>query len=277
MKKKSNSQHKTLMFIAGFLAAAVLSGAVLYYDINYHQSPQYTHSNLNAQSNQNSIQSPAQPVHVAQMQASVTLPGDKTVPVLAVDNAETTGLVGHLTVREIPGDSKVLVNINPLLQTDLQYSVNQAVAEAKSYSDYQGTDDLLFSYNISSDLLGGGSAGAATTIAAIATLEGKSIDPTIAITGTIDDQGNIGPVGGLLEKEQAAAAAGYKTLLIPKGQAIIMEYNRTFRRVPTDLGISVTRIRYVPKSVDLVAQGKLLGITVIEVATIDDAVKMMIN
>jgi Lon-like protease len=65
----------------------------------------------------------------------------------------------------------------------------------------------------------GPSAGAAMAVGFIAMFKGDHIQRGIALTGTIEPGGQIGPVGGIPDKIRAAAREGYRTVLIPQGQA----------------------------------------------------------
>ena len=99
-------------------------------------------------------------------------------------------------------------------------------------------------------LIGGPSAGGAIAVALIAAVRGVSIIPGIAMTGAIDGNGRILPVGDLPIKIQAAAAAGLSTVLIPVGQARTRDW-------------------------DLWLLSESLGVTVVEVSTIMDAYEKM--
>ena len=66
----------------------------------------------------------------------------------------------------------------------------------------------------------GPSAGAALTIATIAALKHDSIRSDVVITGTINADGTIGQIGGVLEKAQAAKDIGAKLFLVPVGQGV---------------------------------------------------------
>ena len=68
---------------------------------------------------------------------------------------------------------------------------------------------------ISSD---GPSAGAAMAVGFIAMFKGDHIQRGIALTGTFEPGGQIGPVGGIPDKIRAAAREGYRTILVPRGQ-----------------------------------------------------------
>jgi uncharacterized protein len=107
-------------------------------------------------------------------------------------------------------------------------------------------------YEFSFDVAGfidGPSAGALMTSAVLAALLGDEIDPTVTMTGTINPDGTIGPVGGIPHKIEAAAAAGKTTVLVPSGQRFDYDYT-------------------LQQSVDLVQVGNQVGVEVILVPDI---------
>ncbi|TWT94139.1 Lon protease [Botrimarina colliarenosi] len=63
----------------------------------------------------------------------------------------------------------------------------------------------------------GPSAGAMTTVGVLAALRGDTVLTDVAMTGTINPDGTIGPVGGVPHKIDGAAAAGIRLVLIPFG------------------------------------------------------------
>lgn len=102
----------------------------------------------------------------------------------------------------------------------------------------------------------GPSAGGLMTSAFISGVLGHEMNKDVAFTGTINPDGSIGPVGGILYKLEAAAKEGKKTFLIPIGQ-------RTFRDEETG------------QTVDLISKGQLSNIKVQEVATLDEAYEVL--
>lgn len=64
----------------------------------------------------------------------------------------------------------------------------------------------------------GPSAGAVMTVGFLALLKGDHLQRGVALTGTIEPNGRIGPVGSIPDKVRAAAREGYRTILIPQGQ-----------------------------------------------------------
>ena len=102
--------------------------------------------------------------------------------------------------------------------------------------------DYEFSFDVAGRI-DGPSAGALMTVAVLAALHGDTVNPAVTMTGTINPDGTIGPVGGIPHKLEGAAAAGKTTVLVPGGQRYDYDYA---------LG----------QSVDLVQAGQALGITV---------------
>ncbi len=100
----------------------------------------------------------------------------------------------------------------------------------------------------------GPSAGCLFTVAVLSALTGVELDDQVTMTGTINPDGTVGPVGGIPHKLEGAKEAGRTKVLVPLGQ-----------RYDFDLSGSE------PKRVDLLAVGEDMGIEVIEVATVADA------
>jgi predicted S18 family serine protease len=67
-------------------------------------------------------------------------------------------------------------------------------------------------------LIGGPSAGAATTVATIAALQSTQVKHDVAITGTIEEDGYVGQVSSVFDKAIAADKNGMALLLVPRGQ-----------------------------------------------------------
>lgn len=96
----------------------------------------------------------------------------------------------------------------------------------------------------------GPSAGAAMAVGFIAMFKGEQIQRGIALTGTIEPGGQIGPVGSLPDKIRAAAREGYRTVLVPRGQIHDARWN-------------------------LIELGFQLNVIVTEVDTVDEAYLLM--
>lgn len=80
--------------------------------------------------------------------------------------------------------------------------------------------ELPFRANIDTDAIGGPSAGLAFTLTLIDRLSPGSLTggKRIAVTGTIQDDGTVGAIGGLRQKVAAVRQAGVKVFLVPTAQ-----------------------------------------------------------
>ncbi len=203
---------------------------------------------------------------------------EETIPIVAV-SSNGVGVVGNLTTKIMPGNNNVLINTNPFLDSDIQYSANKAVAVAKLRSKYNFDKDFIFDFKAGdAKLIGGGSAGAAITIATIAALQNKTIKDDAVITGTINPDGTIGKIGGVIEKAKAVADAGYRYFLIPKGEATVTYYEKQVTKEPTVFGFTMLNTYYVPKTIDLKkVAGEEWALNVVEVSTIDEALTYFIE
>jgi len=209
---------------------------------------------------------------------SILFPVERSIPIVAV-SSDGEGVVGNLIVKLIPGNNNVLINTNPFLETDIQYSANKAVAVAKLRSNYNYDKDFILDFKAGdARLIGGESAGAAIAIATIAALENKPLKNEAVITGTINPDGTIGRVGGIIEKAKAVADAGYRYFLVPKGQSVVTYYERQLVREPFGFGFEILNMRYVPKRVDLKKIAKEeWGLNIVEVSTIEEALPYFIG
>jgi uncharacterized protein len=149
--------------------------------------------------------------------------------VLGVKETEgrTEGISADLYVEIDEGSSRVFLDTMPLTEIDTQASAR--LASDVSCDILNGTDTgvncekLDFFYVLRADytMVGGPSAGAAMTAATMAELLNLSLASNVMITGTINPDGSIGPVGGLIEKVDAAYAAVADLVLIPSGQSMV--------------------------------------------------------
>jgi uncharacterized protein len=206
-------------------------------------------------------------------QVSLQEPSEKMyaeINLVAVDQ-DGNGVTTPLTVEVIQGSGMVLTDIEKLLfWVDTQYSIQTArnVAVNITQTDMDNYD-LIYSIKSDATLIGGPSAGAALTIATIAALENKTLKKDIIITGTIEPDGSIGQVGGVLEKAQAASDVGVKVFLVPPGQGeqTYLKPNETCTRRG---GFLFCETVYEQITINI---GEDTGISVIEVDNINEALQ----
>ena len=192
------------------------------------------------------------------------------IKVPAVDN-EGNGVVTDLKVDFIPGTGRILANIDRLFfVVDTQNSIRTAkdVAEqitSKDLSKY----DIIYTVDVNATVIEGGSAGAALTIATIAAIQNKTINQSVIMTGTINSDGSIGPVGEVLAKAAASKERGATLFLTPLAQSVWRTYKteRSCDNIgPTEYCTTETK----PVKVNIEDQ---VGIDVKEVPDIKEAMK----
>ncbi|MEM2146421.1 MAG: S16 family serine protease [Candidatus Jordarchaeaceae archaeon] len=165
--------------------------------------------------------------------ASTGIIGHIRIPIVAVKsvqigfNKEYQGIVMTADVELQAGSGRILIDTVPRIGIDIQTSVRTAVKVAENVTGVSlGKTDVILTImaNQDVDVVDGPSAGAAITVALIAAIRHQNLNATVYITGTIGNEGNIGVVGGVLEKALAAAQNGARLFLIPKGQSNIVVY-----------------------------------------------------
>ncbi|NUN11758.1 hypothetical protein HUU53_03880 [Candidatus Micrarchaeota archaeon] len=199
-------------------------------------------------------------------------------PVLAVSSQTNEGILSHVDIEIQKGRGRVLINTNPFVEADTQYSADTAVRVAQEITGKDLSDrDVIFTFDPISNLVGGPSAGAALTIGTIAAIQGKTLNPEIAITGTINEDGSIGQIGGVFEKAQAASQQGITLFLVPKGQETLNYLERQVTQEQRGPFI-IERTSYVPRSLDLVAYAeKEWSLQVQPASNIQEAMELMIQ
>lgn len=200
--------------------------------------------------------------------------GSSYISVPAVDE-NGTGSVTVLKVEVMPGSGRTLTDINQLLfWVDTQYSIKVAKAVAGNYTKINLTNvDIIYAIETDADIVEGPSAGAALTAATVASLENRIINQSVMITGSINLDGTISPVGGVLEKAVASKNTGAKLMLVPEGQSRKREFERKHECIK--LGpLDHCTTRYVPVEIDIEESS---GIEIVEVANISEALKYLLE
>jgi hypothetical protein len=181
----------------------------------------------------------------------------------------TEGAMINLSVEIRPGEGRVLVHTTPLMGIVFQDTANTAVFVAQNISGkHFAGSDVIFSVEAQDQVpaVDGPSAGALMTALVIAALENQTPRQEITLTGTIDPQGHVGAIGGILEKSQAAKASGKSTLLLPRENAQLVQYTEITRNIG-----GFTFVQRIPKVVDAKEYIESeVGITVTYVDSIRD-------
>jgi len=178
-----------------------------------------------------------------------------------------------LEIRD--GSGRVFLDTFPLTKTDTQISMRFAKEVACNFLEKDcGKHDFIYTIRADSPIIAGPSAGAAASTLTAALLEGLEFDPEVAITGTINAGGLIGPVGGVKEKIEAGANAGMKRILIPSGERYAEEVvvNESMDWVIKDDKLRILiKNETKEKKIDLVEIWAESGVEVSEVYTLNDA------
>ncbi len=154
--------------------------------------------------------------------------GYSEVTVVAPAVAQTSdgwiGVVSYVEVAASTGTGRVFVDTFPLTQIDTQGSARLAAEAAASLA---GVDlskvDLYVVIRSDSAVIGGPSAGATMAVAILASLLNRSVNSAVVMTGTINPDGTIGPIGGVVQKAEAAHSVGASVFLVPRGQTVATE------------------------------------------------------
>ncbi len=200
--------------------------------------------------------------------------GDNWIYIAGVATFDSGSYVGEILrvyARLVDGTGKVFIATTPKIGIELQSSAETAFKVAKVTSNvFVDRLDCMLTVvaNKSIDVVDGPSAGAAITILLSLMLLGEEPRRDVIITGTIQSDGTIGKVGGIIEKAMAAAKIGANIFLVPKGQSTVMIY------VEETTTIGPLKIkRYKSENVDvqeyLEAQG--YNIQIIEVSNVQEA------
>lgn len=187
-----------------------------------------------------------------------------------------TGTTINVTVDIIPGGGRILVQTTPLMGILFQDAANTAVAVAKNRTaaDLSGSDVI---FSITSDgvisTVDGASAGALMTIITHAAATGEPLWENRTLTGTINPDGSIGAVGGVIEKARAAKEAGKDLLLLPRENANIVIRNESSMNMG---GFRMTRLVSETVSAKEYIESRI-GIRVEFVDTIDEVERYLIR
>jgi uncharacterized protein len=145
----------------------------------------------------------------------------KAPAVSKTSSGELIGVATDFIITVSPGSGHVYVETWPLAELDMQASARLAAQVA---GQVLGVDmdkyDIFIQIRADSPIIGGPSAGGTMTVGIIAALKGWKLREDVMMTGMINPDGTIGPVGGILEKASAAYSVGAKLFLIPSGQRI---------------------------------------------------------
>ena len=152
--------------------------------------------------------------------AHLSMTGPRTGELTLLTVADTsTGAMGgtaNLRLEVRPGTGAIFIDSFPLTRIDTQASTRYAQQVACDHLDIDCLQyDFYYTIRANTAVVGGPSAGGAIAVLTAAVLADLPIDRSIAMTGTINSGGVIGPVAGVRAKIKGARQAGITTVLIP--------------------------------------------------------------
>lgn len=203
---------------------------------------------------------------------SPILAGSAKIKLVAV-SGEGEGILSDLEVEVVPGKGRILLTAEPLTGVNTQNSERIAAEIASRITKTSlENKDVIFTIHSEATIVDGPSAGAAMTVATISAITGNAFRNDIMLTGTMEEDGTVGQVGGILKKAKAVTDAGAGQFLIPKGQRTQTEYvKKTESPAP---GIYIETLQ--PISIDVVDYAKSKwDLDVREVVSINEVVELM--
>ncbi|WP_440950204.1 S16 family serine protease [Methanosphaerula subterraneus] len=185
----------------------------------------------------------------------------------------TEGSMINISVEVTPGRGRVLVQTSPLMGEVFQDAANTAVAVAEARTGVNLSESDAIISIVADDQVpsvNGPSAGALMTLLLISVLQQRPVRPDVTVTGTIDENGQIGAIGGVVEKATAAKASGKTLLLLSRENSKLTQYRDETRdyygfQVVSQVPYQVDTKQYIESNV---------GIQVEYVDTIDDLVRL---
>ncbi len=255
-----NMKSKILVVL---LILSILGNIYLVSLIQPVQRTAYFQSSLN--STPTSLQGFAELQAPAVMQRIEPIQNDPFVRQQVVEE----GSMINISAEIRSGEGRVLVQTKPLMGTVFQDAANTAVYVAQNKSGMQlSGSDVIFSIESQKEIpsVDGPSAGALMTLLVTSALEKKELKNDVTLTGTIDQYGHVGAIGGVVEKAKAAKESGKTLFLLPKENSQLVQYiEKTRKRA----GLTITR--QVPQTVDARQYIEAnIGIKVEYVDNIDD-------
>lgn len=158
---------------------------------------------------------------LATLAGGATFPSDTQYYFPAVD-ANGSGLIVGATFEFTDGNGELFVNLNGIeIRHDIQRALMEAIQTATRLTNRSLEDTATHVSFEPPDpnrtALRGKSWEAGLTIALIAGLRQQSLSSDTLITGIVDDDGTMLPVGGIEVKARATRAFGATELVVPDG------------------------------------------------------------
>ncbi len=171
--------------------------------------------------------------------------------VLHVPAVDTNGngVLTEMQAQAISGDGDVYVDTKPYISVDTQQSARVAaeIAAEAAKIDLKKYD-VLYKILARTQVVDGPSGGGALALLAYSEFTGKKPRNDMAMTGTIERDGTIGPIGGVMEKALSLKGTAVKLFLVPKGQSV--SNGESVADAVKGFGVQVVEIRNFQDVID---------------------------
>ncbi|MEM3841639.1 MAG: S16 family serine protease [Candidatus Micrarchaeaceae archaeon] len=151
-----------------------------------------------------------------QIQFSGNIVGRSTIYAPAVILSNNSGIITEINLTITSGTGSVQI-VGP--RSVGLSTLDAAKSAALFASNYLGLNESNYNFTYQIDdynaSVSGPSAGGAMTLLALSAFTGKPLLNNFTMTGTINPNGSIGPIGGVYDKMSAASAMGLKFGLVP--------------------------------------------------------------
>jgi predicted S18 family serine protease len=188
----------------------------------------------------------------ADFQSLATLAGGAAGPArtrwhLPAVDSSGAGLVVAVDLEFADGDGELFVDLEGIeVRHDLQRALREATQTATRLTgtSLAGTATHVTFGRPDADVLAlrGKSWEAGLTVALVAALRGESLSSDALLTGVVDDEGAMLPVGGIAAKARAVRAFGGTELIVPAGEATGVDVR----------GVQVTEVRTIVEALERV-------------------------
>ena len=197
--------------------------------------------------------------------------GEQTVTVYIPGvNQQGEGVMTELTAMLKHGSGQVLVNVNDVIACyELQVFARTAVHSVENITGTKMKDyDVSYSIKTDAGVIDGGSAGGAMAVAVLSMVKNVKLSRNAAMTGAVDANGRILPVGLVDKKADAVRMANISAFVVPAGQGSQVEQARKETCQQGD--IEFCKIEYAP-----MIEKTSAGIAIKEVSTVQEALNAM--
>ncbi|MFP3950304.1 MAG: S16 family serine protease [Candidatus Micrarchaeia archaeon] len=167
------------------------------------------------------------------------------------EGEEHTGELVLVRMWIVEGEGDIYVGTVPPTDYSLQESLDTALTVAESLAGEEAECDVLLRIDDESEYVQGPSGGAAFSILAYFLLTGEEMRDDVAITGAVNKEGIVMPVGGVYEKVLTARSAGKEYFLTP-----VQSFEEKMMLESVD-GITVYEVRDVEEALDFLLEGRI--------------------